>query len=95
MPRKRSIFIWRRGPNDAVIAWSAKLRRHMARRRMSSSDLARACWGEKEENGFFVPIGVDLINQFVHQKALPDPETLTLLAKALGVPESELATPKA
>jgi transcriptional regulator with XRE-family HTH domain len=41
-------------------------------------------------NGFFGARGRDRINKFVQGKALPDPETLATLAKALGVPEIEL-----
>lgn len=72
--------------------FSQRLRRAMARRRMSQSDLARACFGEAPNAaGQTVANGRDRISKYCAGKTLPDPEAFSVLAKALGVTERDLS----
>src|SRR5262249_44727097 len=76
----------------ATVDFSRKLRRLMATRHMSQSDLARECWGEEETaDGYMAARGRDKINRYVTGRTMPDAESLTKLAKALEGPEAELA----
>ena len=76
----------------ATVDFARKLRRLMAKAQLSQSDLARECWGEEEtSDGYLGARGRDKINRYVTGKTMPDPESLRLMAKALGVPEAELA----
>jgi transcriptional regulator with XRE-family HTH domain len=59
---------------------------------MSQSDLARACFGETTDaGGRTVANGRDRINKYCAGSMLPGPDALTVLAKALGVGESDLS----
>lgn len=76
----------------ATMDFARKLRRLLAQKRMSQSDLARACWGEEEmTGGYFGARGRDRINKYVTGKALPDPDSLNDIAKALEVAPADLA----
>jgi transcriptional regulator with XRE-family HTH domain len=98
MPRPRTKFAWQ-APHEgshlqfaAAVEFSRKLRRLMAKKGFSQSDLARECWGEEEtRDGYMAARGRDKINKYCAGKTIPDADTLKLLARALEVPESELA----
>jgi|KBSMisStandDraft_5_1062788.scaffolds.fasta_scaffold00235_1 transcriptional regulator with XRE-family HTH domain len=76
----------------ADLEFSKRLRRLMAAKRLSQSDLAREIWGEEiTPAGYMAARGRDKINKYCAGKMVPDPPTLTLLARALGVLEIELA----
>jgi len=98
MARPRTKFAWQ-GKHEgshlqfaATVAFSKRLRRLMAAKGFSQSDLARECWGEEmTKEGYMVARGRDKINKYCSGTMVPDGPTLTLLARALGVPESELA----
>ena len=76
----------------ATVDFARKLRRLLAQKRMSQSDLARACWGEEEmTGGYFGARGRDRINKYVTGKALPDPDSLVAIATVLDVPPADLA----
>ena len=98
MARPRTQFAWQ-GKHEgshlqfaATVAFSKKLRRLMAAKGYSQSDLARECWGEEmSPEGYMVARGRDKINKYCSGKMIPDGPTLTLLARALEVAESELA----
>jgi transcriptional regulator with XRE-family HTH domain len=73
------------------LEFSRRLRRLMATKRLSQSDLARMCWGEEEtRDGFTAARGRDLINRFCAGKSLPDEDTARILAEALDVAADDL-----
>lgn len=76
----------------AAVEFSRKLRRLMAMKQLSQSDLARECWGEEETTqGYLAARGRDKINRYISGKQMPDPDSLMRMARALGVAEAELA----
>lgn len=98
MARPRTKFAWQ-GSHEgshlqfaATVEFSKKLRRLMAAKGFSQSDLARECWGEETTTeGYLVARGRDKINKYCSGRMVPDGPTLALLARALEVPERELA----
>jgi hypothetical protein len=59
---------------------------------ITSSELAHRVWGTvKDTRGYDVARNRDRIGQYLRGKSYPTPENLQGIAKALGVPEAELA----
>lgn len=69
-----------------------KLQSLLNARGMSQSDLARAVWGETQDNrGRMVARNRDRISQYVSGKGFPEPQNLARMAEVLDVPVEELA----
>ena len=73
-------------------AFARKLHALMTERGLSQSDLAREIWGGTSDGrGYKVAKNRDRISAYLRGTAKPEAENLKLIAKALGVPVSELA----
>lgn len=79
--------------NEEVEEFARRLNMALRERRMSQSDLARKVWNRMtvDNRGYQVVWGRDKISAYVNGKIMPEPQTLTDIADALGVPEEELA----
>jgi hypothetical protein len=72
--------------------FARRLHAAMVAKGMNNSDLARAVWGETEDNkGYKVARNRDRIGVYLKGRGFPEPRTLGKIAKALGTTSEELA----
>jgi transcriptional regulator with XRE-family HTH domain len=74
------------------VNFGKRLKQILAEREMTASDVAAKIWDrQRNSKGAMVARGRDRLSVWINGKSFPDRENLNKLAKALGVPVSELS----
>jgi len=78
-------------PRPEYKPFADALRVAMARSQKTASDLAREIWGSTtDKRGYSVGRNRDRIGHYLNGTSYPEPDNLEKLARALGIPVSEL-----